>query len=344
MIVRHAALALAALALAACSSDPAAPADSGAPMDTGADAGGTAPDAGAGTTDAGGADTGMPPACNVQGGEACFALPTAALTANAGAGMAAIAPDFDCDLAAVTTAASALPISGVVEDFVSSEPVANATVDVFSGVDYLGAPLATAMSNAMGQYTVTVPAGTRGPLAWRVRAAGTLDTYLVNDTANLARAAVMGSDRNSVDTGTASLLATLLGQSRRPMTGILAGEATDCRGRALTHAVATLSSTSSRGTNGRPAFVPGAQVYYFSPTPQLPTRRASYSATSVNGLYLAIQVPPSMTATYYTQLWGFRAAADVARGAAGLSLISETAVKVLPDVLVTVEHEALRAP
>lgn len=355
MIVRNTALVLAALSLAACSSDPAAPADAGTtPADTGSvDSGSTPTDAGSTPTDTGSvtdapaADVPVARRCNVNGGEACFELPTVAVMANGGTGMPMVAPDFACNLAAVTTTTAALPIAGRVADFQTNAPVANATVDVFSGLNYLGAPIATGMSDATGMYTVTVPAGTMGPLSWRVRATDTLDTYLVNDTTDLTRAAVTGSNRNSVASTTAGLLAALLGQSRREGTGIIAGNALDCQRRDLIGAIATLSSTSSIGTGARPTFVPDAQVYYFSPTSGLPTSRNAATMTNVtssNGLYIAIQIPPSTTATYYAQIWGFRTTAAVAMGAAGLSLLSEVPVKVLPDVLVTVNNEPLRAP
>lgn len=353
MIVRPTALVFAALALSACSSDPAVTNDSGTtPADTGAvDAGNpvdVGTDAGNPVTDTGPADVGTidagPPTCGREGGEACFELPTAAVMVSGGAGMPMIAPDFACDLPPVTTTTAALPISGTVGDFVTDDSVAGATVDVFAGLNYQGAPLATATTNAMGEYALMVPSGTTGPLSWRVRAPGTLDTYLVNDTINLTLPSVTRSNRNSVDNGTASLLATLLGQSRRMGTGIIAGNATDCMGRNIVGAVATISSTSSRMTNNRPTFVPSAQIYYFSPSPALPARRTAFSSTSSNGLYLALQLPPSAAATYYAQVWGFRTTAAVAMGAAGLSLLSEVAVKVPPDVLITVNHEPLRAP
>ena len=360
MTLRNTAFLFAALGLAACSSDPAAPADAGtpapdtgatpadtgAPTDTGAPRADTGVDAGA-PTDAGAADVPVVRRCNVHGGDSCFELPTVAVTANPGAGMAPVAPDFSCDLPPVTTTTAPLSISGRVADFQTSTPVVGATVGVFSGLEYLGAPLATALSDATGAYTVTVPAGTMGPLSWRVTAPDTLDTYLVNDTGNLTRAAVTGSNRNSVTTTTAGLLTALLGQSRQAGTGIVAGSAIDCLRRPLIGVIATLSSTSSRGTGNRPTFVADAQVYYFSAASGLPTSRNAATMTNVtstNGLYLSIQIPPSSTQTYYAQTWGFRAAADVARGAAGLSLLSEVPVKVLPDVLVTVNHEPLRAP
>jgi hypothetical protein len=356
VIVRNTALVLAALSLAACSSDPAAPADAGTPpADTGltdagpADTGPT--DTGptdTGPTDTGPADTGpVVRRCNVNGGDSCFELPTVPVMANPGMGMAPVAPNFDCDLPAVTTATAAVTIAGRVDDFQTDAPVANATVDVFSGLNYLGAPVATGMTNALGAYTVTVPAGTMGPLSWRVRATETLDTYLVNDTVDLTRAAITGSNRNSVTQTTAGLLTALLGQTRRDGTGIVAGEALDCQRRDLIGAIATISTTSSRGTNARPTFVADAQVYYFSATSGLPTSRNAATmtnVTSLNGLYLSIQIPPSSTATYYAQVWGFRTQAAVAMGAAGLSLLSEVPVRVLPDVLVTVNQQPLRTP
>lgn len=337
----------------ACVAPGDVPPDQGAPdvgtADSGTDAGAfdavsTDASDGAVPADQPDAPDAGPPSCTREGGESCFALPTAAVMASGGPTMPMVAPDFDCALAAATTTAAALSISGQVRDFVTGDAVANATVDVFAGLDYLGASLATATSSASGQYTVTVPSGTRGPLSWRVRASETLDTYLVNDTVNLGGAAVTGSNRSSVDNTTASLLATLLGQSRRAGTGIVVGTARDCQRRGLLNVIATLSLTSSRGTNNRPTFVPDAQVYYYSATPELPARRTAFSSTSSNGLYMALQVPAVAAATCYAQLWGFRTAADVARGAAGLSLLSETGLRVPPDAFISVNHEPLRTP
>ncbi len=322
--------------------DTGAPADTGAPPDAGATADAGIPaDTGA-ATDAPAADAG-PPSCAIAGGAACFELPTQPVViADADGGTTA--PNFACDPPASTTNATALPISGTVKDFATSDPVPHATVDVFAGLGYQGTTLATGMSAQDGTYTLTLPAGTHGPLSWRVRASNTLDTYLVNDTSNLVTNPRTGADRASVDTSTPNLLAGLIGQRRVPMTGIVAGEVQDCNGRDIQHAIATLSTTSSRTGGAAPTFVPSAEIYYFTPDPALPTRRSTFSSTSPNGLWIALQVPPAPGTTYYVQYWGFRTAADVARGAAGLSLLGETALNVLPDVVLTVNVDALRAP
>ena len=114
------------------------------------------------------------------------------------------------------------------------------------------------------------------------------------------------------------------------------------------HTALVLAALSpSRGTNARPTFVADAQVYYFSATSGLPTSRNAAmmtNVTSLNGLYLSIQIPPSTTATYDAQVWGCRTQAAVAMGAAGLSLRSEVPVRVLPDALGTVHQQPPRAP
>ena len=114
------------------------------------------------------------------------------------------------------------------------------------------------------------------------------------------------------------------------------------------HTALVLAALSpSRGTNARPTFVADAQVYYFSATSGLPTSRNAAmmtNVTSLNGLYLSIQIPPSTTATYDAQVWGCRTQAAVAMGAAGLSLRSEVPVRVLPDALGTVNEQPPCAP
>jgi hypothetical protein len=317
LALRLALLACGASALAACSSD-TPPADAG-----------TA-DVPVVTDNGPPVDTGPAPAtCTGEGGAACFELPTAVLRADVDGGVA----DFNCMAPAETRATAAFMVSGRVRDFQSGTPVANATVALFGDDSFEGAPLATGMTDVMGNYTLMAPMNTPNVVNWRVRANETLDTYSVRETLNVAGMAVTGENRESVAASTGRALPALIGMQRREMTGIIAGEARDCRGRSLENAIVTLASASSPDSMTAPSFVPGAQVYYFNN--DLPTQRRTRISTNTDGLFVLLQVPPPQgTTRYYVQVWGFRDMAALGMGRAGLSLLAETPVRVLPDAVV----------
>lgn len=318
LVLRLALVACGASALIACSSDNSTPSDAGAT------------DVPVVTDNGPPADTGPAPAtCTGEGGAACFELPTAVLRADVDGGVA----DFNCMAPAEVRAAAAFMVSGRVRDFQSGEPVANAAVALFGDDNFEGTPLATAMTDVMGNYSFMAPMNTPNVVNWRVRANDTLDTYAVRETLDVAGMAVTGENRESVAMSTGRALPALIGMQRRAMTGIIAGEARDCRGRSLENAIVTLASASSPNSMTAPSFVPGAQVYYFNAG--LPTQRRILSATNSDGLFVLLQVPPPQgTARYYVQVWGFRDMAALGMGRAGLSLIAETPVRVLPDVVV----------
>ena len=74
-------------------------------------------------------------------------------------------------------------------------------------------------------------------------------------------------------------------------------------------------------------------MYYFNN--DLPTQRRTRISTNTDGLFVLLQVPPPQgTTRYYVQVWGFRDMAALGMGRAGLSLLAETPVRVLPDAVV----------
>jgi hypothetical protein len=94
-----------------------------------------------------------------------------------------------------------------------------------------------------------------------------------------------------------------------------------------------MSSTS--GTNTP---IAGAEAYYFSATGKVPVRYSEQDSASADGLFMEIQVPTATTS--YVQMWGFPTADDLAAGK--LTLISEQAIPVLADTVVTGSFEPLR--
>jgi hypothetical protein len=298
---------------------------------------------GGGGTDAGGdaapgdavadvpVDAAPPLDCRDGGGAGCFELPAAPVMAIDND--AAVAPDFTCAPPPPAQSTATIAVAGTVSDFQTGGRLPDATVAVFRDDGFTGTPLAMATSDAMGAFAFTLPVGTPNILYWRTRAPSALDTFLIGNPIDVT-AAMITAARVSVSLSTAGGLAALIGLQRMMGTGIVAGEAIDCRLRRLSGAVITLSSTSSLASGAPPTFVPGAQAYYFDVAPDLPTSRLQQNTTNTNGLFLLIQVPPSPgTDRVYAQLWGFRTMADVGRGMAGLTLLAERPLRVAPDVM-----------
>lgn len=276
--------------------------------------------------------------CVVQGGEFCFQLPDAPVVlGNAEAGTA----NFSCPEFMVVNSTAPIAVTGSVKDFQTDSPIPNAAVSVFNSDDFSTTPTAMATSNAMGNFMMTLPAGTPNRLFWRMVVSDGLDTYALDDTFAAGRTMIT-SNRNSVSRSTANGIAALIGITRRMGTGVVAGAVEDCNGRELMNVVATLTTAPATSAAGL-AFVPQAQTYYFANG--LPVRRATPAIeTSSDGLFVFIQVPPSAgSARYYVQAWGFRTAADVMRGAAGLTLLAQRPLPALADSVMSLALTA-RAP
>jgi hypothetical protein len=140
------------------------------------------------------------------------------------------------------------------------------------------------------------------------------------------------SSIQSVSNATAALLPALIGQTRTPGTGVVAGAVRDCGHHEISNYVATVSSTSGTATP-----IAGAQSFYFSLAPELPVHHTQADASAQNALFMGIQLPA--TAMAYVQAWGFPTAADLASGE--MKLVSELAVPVLADTVVTGSFEPI---
>jgi hypothetical protein len=279
----------------------------------------------------------QPRNCSEVGGDACFEHPTVAATLDDNTTLA----NWACPPEAPATSAAPFMVSGHVNDFQEGTPLVGATVEAFlSATDFSVAPVATATTDSTGAYSFTLPMSTPNRMAWRITHPDALDTYEINDPIDVAAGDLTNIDRNSVSQDTADALPAFIGVNRTPGLGVLAGAIRDCDREPVMHAIATISSTSSAGTNAQPTFVPGAQVYYFSggASLSLPVQRTIRTDSNKDGLFVIIEIPPtSGSQTYFLQIWGFKSAADVTSNM--LSLVSEFETKVVGDSVIVVDMD-----
>lgn len=230
---------------------------------------------------------------------------------------------------AATTVAVALTTR--VDDFQSGNAVPNTVVTVFPNQSSTQV-FDTQTADADAMLTVTIPVGTKR-FGYKMTNANALDTFLFNQTVAPDQATQTLTHIQSVSTATAQTLPALIGVSRTAGTGVLAGALRDCGNHEISNFIATVSSTPSTATH-----IAGASTYYFSSTVGLPVRHSQQAASSKDGLFMAIELPPQQVA--YVQMWGFKSDADVT--ADQLSLIAELAVPVIADTVVTGSFEPLR--
>jgi hypothetical protein len=238
---------------------------------------------------------------------------------------------------AATTVAVAL--STEVDDFQSGNPQANTMVTVFPNQDVSSPFGAAVTSDANAKVTVTIPIGTKR-FGFKMTNENSLDTLLLNQTVDPGMATQTLSKIQSVSTATAQTLPALIGVSRTPGTGILAGAMRDCAKHEMSNFIATVSSTEATGASTPDAASPlsGVDSYYFSSSVGLPVRHSQQDAASKDGLFMSIEMQPTPTA--YVQIWGYKNDADLA--ADKLSLIGQLKTAVIADVVITGSYEPLR--
>jgi hypothetical protein len=234
---------------------------------------------------------------------------------------------------------NAVVIDTKVEDFQSGNLVPNTTVTVFKDQNVgspEGAPVISASSGAT--LSLTIPAGTKR-FGYKMTNSNALDTLLLNQT--LETSGAMGvnttpqtvSSIQSVSTATGATLPALIGVSRTPGTGVLAGAVRDCNGDEISNFVATVSSTK-----GAVDHLAGVDTYYFSSSVGLPVRHSQQAFASKDGLFMAIEMNPTTTA--YVQVWGYPTQADV--DSDNFKLIAELQTSVIADTVITGSYEPLR--
>lgn len=269
-----------------------------------------------------------------------FTTPTAALEAwdNSGSMPVDKGPaDLTCYDTPSTDMATtvAITLNTVVKDFQSHNPVPMAHVIAFDNIDYMH-PWDTRDADQNGNITFQVPTGRkRFGFEMTTNDGSTLPTFLLFQY--LSPDPTMTTQTidkiQSVSSATAATLPALIGETRTMGTGVLAGALRDCQHHEMSNFIATVSMTPAVATP-----LSGAETYYFSPGVDLPVHHSQQDASSSDGLFMAIQLPPTTTA--YVQMWGFANAADLAAG--NLKLISELQVPVLPDTVITGSYEPLR--
>jgi hypothetical protein len=215
-------------------------------------------------------------------------------------------------------------------DFQNAAAFGTATVVAFAGINTT-VLFDTEMADQNGNITITIPAGTKR-FGLKMTADSQFPTFLLNQyfVDPTTTPSTEPSSIQSISNATAALLPALIGQTRTPGTGVVAGAVRDCGHHEISNYVATVSSTSGMATP-----IAGAQSFYFSLAPELPVHHTQADAAAQNALFMGIQLPA--TAMAYVQAWGFPTAADLASGE--MKLVSELAVPVLADTVVTGSFE-----
>lgn len=248
----------------------------------------------------------------------------------------------------------AVTLTTRVDDFQSGNAVPNTTVTAFRDQDPSMMIAGPVTSDQSANLTLSFPVGVKR-FGFKMTNANALETWLLNQTLDANTATQMIGHIQSVSTATAQTLPALIGVSRTPGTGILAGAVRDCgqAGRMdgtkdlsgpieISNWVATVSTTEANINSSVDIVkhVDGVDAYYFSSSVGLPVRHSQQDFASKNGLFMAIEMQPTPTA--YVQVWGYKNDADLA--ADKLSLIAQLKSAVIADVVITGSYEPLRTP
>jgi hypothetical protein len=270
-------------------------------------------------------------------GSAGFDKPPTVVHANTQNSDGSWADAGPADLSCLGTAGSdqattvAVTLMTTVKDFQQQTPVPTATVIAFPGINY-STPFDTETSDTNGNVTINIPAGTTR-FGFEMTAANQFPTFLLNQLVAPSMAAQTLAEIQSVSGSTAATLPALIGQTRTPGTGVVAGTFRDCMTRPVSNFVVTISTTPMTATS-----IAGAEAYYFSPISMpLPVRHTVAASASGNGLFMLIQLPVSPTA--YVQAWGYTS--ESALGGA-MTLLSQLQVPVIADTVITGDFEAVR--
>jgi len=263
-------------------------------------------------------DAGLLKPCKEMGGSACFQLPTAPISTREGAASA-----LNCYVP--RPAPASVTFSGVVRQFGSSTKlVTNATIKLYGSPDY-ATPIATTTSSATdATYSITVPAGTER-LYGEFSGADYLTIYPEDVRPDLTMGDLTMFNLQMVTPDIIEGAAIPVKELWDPESAVFAGTALDCNGLIIMHAAVVVSTVQ-----GQRAFAPGVSVYYgaagAAPIAIPPDDRAD---TNDNGAFALFHLKPGTQ--LYAQSWGFIDAAAQAKGEAGLTLISEHPLKVVPN-------------
>lgn len=244
--------------------------------------------------------------------------PTAALIAHTGS---ATGPAIlGCGPEMPYTATRSVGVTGSISDYANGSAVAGPQISFYTDPTFATAIGQTVPGTSAGKYTVTFPAGTSEPLSAKVTAPGYLDTFYGHLRPNFAGAVAS----LSMPTATADFIAMIYGLVRvtqDPNKATINSGLNDCQGATIEHAIAVASSQS-----GKRVPIAGAEIFYGVagnlPVPVLHSIRVDTNDNGVAGFF---NVPAG---SFYLQFWGFPDDTAVARGDAGLVLITEEHVTV----------------
>lgn len=236
-------------------------------------------------------------------------------------------------------ATTAIALTGRVTDFQTGAGVGAASVTAFAMLTpatSLGAATSSNLAANRGDFTMTaapLPAGVRR-YGFRIDATGYLRSYDLGRY--LASGAAQSIVLAALSESTANALPAFVGVTRDPTRGMTVGRMVDCQGRAVSNAVAAISTTA--GTATLPA---GAETFYFSAgSTSLPVRHTQAATMNKDGLFAVLDVVP--VAPAYVQVWGFRTAAELTSGT--LTLLAEAPVVAEANAASAIDLAPRRAP
>lgn len=233
----------------------------------------------------------------------------------------------------VAQTAAMITLDTMVTDFQTDAAVPDAIVTAFAGTDQT-AVLGTGTSDADGNLTITIDnshAHTR--IGFKMVAQpDAYDTFLLNQYLDPAMTTQTSpATISTVSKATGAAIPALVGISRTPGTGVLAGALRDCQKHELSNFTATVSTTPGATTE-----LQGARTFYFQNG--LPARNTVVPIANKDGLFAILELPPAPTA--YVQMWGYLTQEDLDNGNA--TLLSELAVPVIADNMITGSYELQR--
>ncbi len=239
----------------------------------------------------------------------------------------------------------AVELTTLVRDFQSDNLVPNANIVAFRGQDITDV-FDTQTADGDAVVKIHIPVGVKR-FGYKMTDPESLDTLLLNQKVDPDTAMQDESSIRTVSKATAATMPALIGISRTPGTGVLAGAMRDCQDREVSNFIATVTSTAAVLTEGTHAeieaqikanLVPGTDTYYFSSSVGLPVRHTQKAAASEDGLFMVVEL--STAPIVFVQIWGYKDDIDLA--ADKLTLLGELQTESKSDTVITGSYEPRR--
>ena len=239
----------------------------------------------------------------------------------------------------------AVTLSTLVRDFQSDNLVPNANIIAFRGQDITDV-FDTKTANANAEVDIAIPVGVTR-FGYKMTDPESLDTLLLNQKVLPDVAIQDESSIRTVSKATAATMPALIGISRTPGTGVLAGAMRDCQDREVSNFIASVTTAGAALTEGTHAeieaqikanLVPGTDTYYFSSSVGLPVRHTQKAAASEDGLFMVVEL--STAPAVFVQIWGYKDDTDLA--ADKLTLLGELQTESKSDTVITGSYEPIR--